>query len=133
MTKLEKMIYDRNILDKSSTMLIPVRCFTCNKVIGQKWTIYQDKVSEHLDSGETEMDANCKALDHVGLTRYCCRRMLLSHVNIIDQMLLYSNNPGENSAKYTDLYPHSEEIEGEQDENDDYTFIGDDSDDEKEE
>ena len=87
-------------------MLIPVRCFSCSKVIGQKWNLYQEKVSEYLESGNTEMEANGHALDDVELTRYCCRRMLLSHVNLIDQLLQYSNNPGEKSClKHTEALP----------------------------
>ena len=35
--------------------------------------------------------ANCsKALDEIGLHRYCCRRMLLTHVDLIEKLLEYS-------------------------------------------
>ena len=60
-------------------MLIPVRCFTCNKVIGNKWEAYE----KGLKDGKTEKEI----LDELKLTRYCCRRMLLTHVNLIDIML----------------------------------------------
>jgi len=30
-----------------------------------------------------------KVLDSLGVTRYCCRRMLLSHVEIIDEILKF--------------------------------------------
>jgi len=30
-----------------------------------------------------------KVLDSMGMTRYCCRRMLLSHVEIIDEILRF--------------------------------------------
>lgn len=58
----------------NKTMLIPVRCFTCALVIADKWEKYQ----ELIKSGHTE----AKALDEVGLKRYCCRRMFLGHVDI---------------------------------------------------
>ena len=61
-------------------MLIPIRCFTCNKVTGNKWEPYC-KLIETIEPAE--------ALDKLGLTRYCCRRMILSHVDIIDQLLEY--------------------------------------------
>ena len=69
-------------------MLIPVRCFTCNRVIGHLWNHYKELITEK-SPGE--------ALDELGLTseKYCCRRMLLGHIDIIDRILQYSNNPGE--------------------------------------
>lgn len=61
-------------------MIIPIRCFTCNKVIGNKWNTY----NEYLKTMNED-----QALNKLGLNRYCCRRMLLSHVDIIDQLLEY--------------------------------------------
>eukprot|EP01147_Barroeca_monosierra_P003140 gene3140-5887_t len=63
-------------------MIIPVRCFSCGKVIGNKYM----KFIGFLDAEYGEK----KALDEVGLKRYCCRRMLLTHVNLIDKLLEYS-------------------------------------------
>lgn len=63
-------------------MMVPVRCFTCGSLIGDKWEEYRRRVS----GGE---DAK-KVLDEMGVKRYCCRRMLLSSVNIIDEVLEYS-------------------------------------------
>ena len=60
-------------------MIIPVRCFSCNKVVGNKW----EKYDAFIKAG---MPAN-DALDELGLKRFCCRRMLLTHVNLIDDML----------------------------------------------
>lgn len=74
-------------------MIIPPRCFTCNKVIGHLWKNYKKYVKRNIKDGMTEMDARNQALDAVGLAgnKYCCQRMLLSHVDVIDDMLLYSN------------------------------------------
>ena len=63
-------------------MIIPVRCFTCGKIIGNKY----DKYLELLQCDYTEGDA----LDALGLRRYCCRRMLLTHVDLIEKLLEYS-------------------------------------------
>ena len=75
-------------------MLIPVRCFTCGKVIGNKWNTYLT----HLGNGTTEE----QALDNLGLRRYCCRTMILSHVDLIDKLLIYNtsteNDTGNNEA-----------------------------------
>ena len=62
----------------------PIRCYTCNKVIGDKWNTYKSS----LDSG---MECN-EALAKVGARRYCCRRMFLTHVELIDKVLLYSDD-----------------------------------------
>ena len=62
-------------------MIIPVRCFTCGKVIGDKWEDFARRVKEGEDAG--------KVLDDLGVTRYCCRRMLLSHVEIIDEIIRF--------------------------------------------
>ena len=64
-------------------MMIPVRCFTCGKVIGDKW----EEFSRRVKNGEDPKDV----LDDLGVTRYCCRRMLLSNVEIIDEVLKYSS------------------------------------------
>ena len=62
-------------------MIIPVRCFTCGKLIGDVW----EEFSERIKSGE-----DCgKVLDSLGIKRYCCRRMLLSHVELIDEVLKF--------------------------------------------
>jgi len=60
-------------------MIIPVRCFSCGKVIGDKWEEFARRVA----AGENP----AAVLDDLGVTRYCCRRMLLSHVNLIDEVL----------------------------------------------
>ncbi|MBS7652915.1 DNA-directed RNA polymerase subunit N [Candidatus Bathyarchaeota archaeon] len=62
-------------------MIIPVRCFSCGKVIGDKWEQFARRVS----MGE----APGAVLDDLGITRYCCRRMLLSHVELIDEILRF--------------------------------------------
>ncbi len=55
-------------------MIIPVRCFSCSKEISSKWEKYQLLIKQ----GSTEAEA----LNEVGLKRYCCRRMFLTHVDI---------------------------------------------------
>ena len=65
------------------TQIIPVRCFSCGKVIGDKWNAYLAL----LIAGKTEGDA----LTELGLKRYCCRRMVLTHVDLIEKLLHYNS------------------------------------------
>ena len=60
-------------------MLIPVRCLTCGKLIADKYNEYQTK----MKSGEDPT----KVLDSLGFDRYCCRRMLLTTVETIQQVI----------------------------------------------
>jgi DNA-directed RNA polymerase subunit N len=62
-------------------MIIPVRCFTCGKVVADKWEEFKKEVSK----GENP----AKVLDSMGIKRYCCRRMFLSHVELIDESLKF--------------------------------------------
>lgn len=62
-------------------MSLPVRCFTCNKVIGQYETKFENALKEGI-----EME---KILDTFKLKRMCCRRMFLGYVNITDKLLMF--------------------------------------------
>jgi len=70
------------VVQVSDKMLIPVRCWSCGKVIAHIYEQYKQAVS---DGGDPQ-----KALDDVGLERYCCRRMLVGHVDLIDDIAPFS-------------------------------------------
>lgn len=63
-------------------MMIPIRCFSCGAVIADKYR----KFIEYVEAGMDPKDA----LDRLGLRRYCCRRMILTHVELIDKLAMYS-------------------------------------------
>jgi len=77
-------------------MLIPVKCFTCGKVIANKYPIYLELVSEkkkdkddkkdnlkYLDTDHIEKTVEGIVLDELGLVDICCRRHMLTHVDIL--------------------------------------------------
>lgn len=76
-------------------MIIPVKCFTCGKVLADKYNYYLTNVRKIKES--RDMDVNKvvyltkefvdktpegEVLDKLGLTKMCCRRHLLTHVDI---------------------------------------------------
>jgi DNA-directed RNA polymerase subunit N len=60
--------------------LIPVRCFSCGKVISNVWEEYRERI-------KTEPPGD--VLDDLGIDSYCCRRMLLAHVEIVETLRRY--------------------------------------------
>lgn len=58
-------------------MIIPVRCFTCGRVVASDYEKYKERVAK----GE----APRKVMDSLGLERFCCRRMLLTHVDLLHE------------------------------------------------
>jgi DNA-directed RNA polymerase subunit N (RpoN/RPB10) len=78
-------------------MIIPVRCFTCGKPIGHLWEKYkkslQDEKKEsktkdiaYLETLITEETIEKKMMDNDGLRRYCCRRMIMSHIDLAQKV-----------------------------------------------
>ncbi len=57
-------------------MIMPVRCWSCGKPIGHLW----EDFSERVKKGESRK----KVLDSLGLKRYCCRAVIMGHVDLID-------------------------------------------------
>lgn len=71
-------------------MIIPVKCFTCGKVLADKY-LYYKRITKKKDKNETiyfTKESEIKktpeglALDKLGLNKMCCRRHMLSHVDI---------------------------------------------------
>ncbi len=74
-------------------MIVPIRCFTCAKVIGDKYDYYIEEMEKLKKEGKKNEDEDYKyfsdihtkeILDELGLVRYCCRRMLLSTSDLMD-------------------------------------------------
>ena len=54
-------------------MSFPIRCFTCGKVIGNKWEEYEKRVENDEEPQ--------KVLNEMKIGRFCCRRMFITHVD----------------------------------------------------
>ncbi|QGA80919.1 DNA-directed RNA polymerase subunit N [Candidatus Nanohalobium constans] len=60
-------------------MQFPVRCMSCGKVISDKWEEFEERAQEgDEDKGEV--------LDDLGVEKYCCRTIFLTHVDTIDEV-----------------------------------------------
>jgi|UniRef100_A0A6C0HIR8 DNA-directed RNA polymerase subunit N len=78
-------------------MLIPIKCVTCGTVLADKYRYYleqvrKEKIANGLDVNRvvyftksnktTEKSPEGKVLDTLGLKNVCCRRVMLTHVDI---------------------------------------------------
>lgn len=68
-------------------MMPEVRCFSCGKVVADKYYEFREE-TEKIKDIEKEGEV-AKILDKLGMERYCCRRMLLGHVDLIDEISSY--------------------------------------------
>jgi len=76
-------------------MIIPIKCFTCGNVLADKYRYYQDQVRRrkmrenisldkviYLTKKNVEETTEGFVLDEIRLTNPCCRRHMLTHVDI---------------------------------------------------
>ena len=76
-------------------MIIPVKCFTCGMVIGYKYRYYVEevrkrKLAKDMDISKVlyltmqfrEKTPEGEVMDELGLNKMCCRRHMLTHVDI---------------------------------------------------
>ena len=84
-------------------MSIPIKCFTCGNVLANKYRYYQEEVTKmKIEKGKSLPEENRSnifqmtylnknniqktpegiVLDKIGLKNVCCRRHMLTHVDI---------------------------------------------------
>jgi DNA-directed RNA polymerase subunit N (RpoN/RPB10) len=92
------LIISKNQIFKK--MIIPVRCFTCGKVVAHLWEPYLEKVQkialETRDDDQKYRFVNVESLrektkegrvlDELGVKKYCCRRMMLCNVDLMEKL-----------------------------------------------
>ena len=85
-------------------MIIPICCFTCGKQIAHLWESYLKQINEEYNKGIKKnkniiLERNIieqikndngsiekRVLDKMNLRRYCCRRMMLSNVDLCNKI-----------------------------------------------
>lgn len=80
-------------------MIIPMRCFTCGTPLSnirEKYLqlvlqysespslIEEDRIYRVTEENMKQNIAEKRALDALGLNKYCCRRVMLTHTDIIE-------------------------------------------------
>jgi DNA-directed RNA polymerase subunit N (RpoN/RPB10) len=76
-------------------MIIPVKCFTCGNVLADKYRYFQTQVRQikiqkganvekvvYLTKDNMDKTPEGTVLDNLNLTNVCCRRHMLTHVDI---------------------------------------------------
>jgi DNA-directed RNA polymerase I, II, and III subunit RPABC5 len=76
-------------------MIIPVKCFTCGNVIADKYRFYTEEVRKrklaksmdvekvlYLTKEFHDKTPEGEVLDELNMTKMCCRRHFLTHVDI---------------------------------------------------
>ncbi|MCX6803438.1 MAG: DNA-directed RNA polymerase subunit N [Candidatus Diapherotrites archaeon] len=63
-------------------MIVPIRCFSCGKAVSGVYLEFKERVEKGEDAG--------KVLDDLKIKRYCCRKTLLTHTELMDEMMKYS-------------------------------------------
>ena len=66
-------------------MLIPVRCFTCNKVLGNM----EGPMKNLREKGKTDEEI----MKILKIERYCCKRILLTYIDNAEDMFEYQQMP----------------------------------------
>jgi len=81
-------------------MIIPIRCYTCSKILADKWEYYESELLRRklaMNTTEDPLIININAvdiqktiageiLDELGLIKICCRKVMLTSINIIDEL-----------------------------------------------
>ena len=76
-------------------MIIPIKCFTCGNLLADKYLYYVKEVRKikisqnqdnekvvYLDEQNFKKTPEGQVLDKIKLTKMCCRRHMLTHVDI---------------------------------------------------
>lgn len=86
---------DKWIDKQVNKMIIPVKCFTCGEVLANKYRYYLAEVkkrkqhmglstqTEYLTTDLKSKTVEGQVMDELNLTKPCCRRHVLTHVDVL--------------------------------------------------
>ena len=76
-------------------MIIPIKCFTCGKVLADKYLYYTQRVNEiktsrgldkneviYMTKNNVKKTPEGEVMDELHLSKICCRRHMLTHIDI---------------------------------------------------
>jgi len=80
-------------------MLVPIRCFTCGKPLAHLWNDYLKMLQDHNNIEDIQQQAKQltikdekidtpekRALDKLGIDKYCCRNVMLGVVDMTEKI-----------------------------------------------
>jgi DNA-directed RNA polymerase I, II, and III subunit RPABC5 len=79
-------------------MIIPIRCFSCNNVIADKYVYYMKELARlrpteketdnrfYMDGTQIPQTCENEILKRLGLKRPCCRCQFLTHVPLLEKI-----------------------------------------------
>ena len=76
-------------------MIIPIRCFSCNKVIADKWKFYTAEIKKqrgrsedryYMDGSQIPQTQELEIMTRLGFKRACCRKQFLTHVDLMEKI-----------------------------------------------
>ena len=76
-------------------MIIPIRCFSCNKVLADKWKHYTTEIKKYrgrsedryyMDGSQIPQTKELEVMTALGFKRACCRKQFLTHVDLMEKI-----------------------------------------------
>ena len=65
-------------------MIIPIRCFSCNKILADKYQKYIQYVKEYTENNPNKDETPVfHALNKIKLKRYCCRSTMMTNKELV--------------------------------------------------
>jgi DNA-directed RNA polymerases I, II, and III subunit RPABC5 len=76
-------------------MIIPIRCFSCNNILADKWNYYKQELASvkgrreeryYMDGTQIPQTVELTIMNRLGLKRPCCRKQFLTHVDLMEKI-----------------------------------------------